>query len=56
METKFSMKFESIPGCEGFARVTAAAFAAAAEQFLKAQLQRSFKTLDFYHELGGTAP
>ncbi len=28
METKFSMKFESIPGCEGFARVTAAAFAA----------------------------
>ena len=35
---------------------TAAAFAAAAEQFLKAQLQRSFKTLDFYHELGGTAP
>lgn len=28
METKFSMKFECIPGCEGFARVTAAAFAA----------------------------
>lgn len=28
METKFSMKFESIPGCAGFARVTAAAFAA----------------------------
>lgn len=28
METKFSMKFESISGCEGFARVTAAAFAA----------------------------
>ncbi|MDO5409877.1 MAG: anti-sigma F factor [Lachnospiraceae bacterium] len=28
METKFNMKFDSIPGCEGFARVTAAAFAA----------------------------
>lgn len=28
MEAKFSMKFDSIPGCEGFARVTAAAFVA----------------------------
>lgn len=27
METTFYMKFDSIPGCEGFARVTAAAFA-----------------------------
>ena len=28
METKFSMKFDSIPGGEGFARVTVAAFVA----------------------------
>lgn len=28
MEAKFSMTFDSIPGCEGFARVTAAAFVA----------------------------
>ena len=28
MDTGFRMTFESVPGCEGFARVTAAAFAA----------------------------
>ena len=28
METGFRMEFDTVPGCEGFARVTAAAFAA----------------------------
>ena len=28
METGFSKEFDTVPGCEGFARVTAAAFAA----------------------------